>query len=449
MLSMDTKRGILAFTDISGYTRFTRMHFTSLLHAEEIISELLEAVIEATEFPLQVGQLEGDAVLLFAEVGQGQENNAAHAVMEQVTSLFEAFYARERALIACDAGCVCDACTQIGQLRLKAVLHFGEFRLERVGETQGLAGADVNLLRELAKAPVPEQEYILMTKPFHIFGGGPDGRTPDRWVAIPPDDEGLVYFLRVTAPDTSAAPGAGPAFSGRINRHAFARMFGRVPRALFHNLERGPMNLIIYLLEGTQSGLNLLLRSLRRLFTRRSAIEIKNAALVLIEISVDSTQTCPEEIAHDVLKAVVQAAPSGLTFNKLEGQAAFFFTPSKGDSALIARDTVRRVAALYRAFEAQIVAGGPSVQGLRFKAILHFGQVAFKRIGSFYELAGTDVILVHRLLKSSLSTRAAVLITERFYLLSGGIEGTTAEPRSEHAEGLGDAPVRVCALQEA
>lgn len=441
---METKRGILALTDISGYTRFTRMHFTSLLHAEEIISELLEAVIDAAEFPLRVGQLEGDAVLLFAEVGQGDEANAARAVMAQVTNLFAAFYARERALIACDAGCVCDACTQIGQLRLKAVLHFGEFRLERVGETQGLVGADVKFVRELVKSPIPEQEYILTTKPFHIFGGGPDGRAPDRWIALTADEEGLVYFPRVTAPNALAAPGAGPAFSGRINRHAFARMFGKVPRALFHNLERGPMNILIYLLEGTQSGLNLLVRAIRRLFTGRSGIEIKNAGLALIEISAGPAQTHADEMVNEVLKAVVQAAPTGLTLNKLEGDAAFFVAPSKGDSALIARDTARWVAALYRAFEAQTIARGASAQGLRFKAILHFGQVAFKRIGSFDELAGVDVILVHRLLKSNLPARAGVLMTERFYLLSGGIEGTTAQSRSEHAEGLGDAPVRVC-----
>src|SRR4051812_14527026 len=118
---MELKRGVLVLADISGYTRFTRMHFTSLLHAEEIVSELLEAVIHATDFPLQVSQLEGDAVLLFAEVQEGRESAAALDVTRQIKNLFEAFNLRERALIACDAGCVCDACNQIGQLRLKAV----------------------------------------------------------------------------------------------------------------------------------------------------------------------------------------------------------------------------------------------------------------------------------------------------------------------------------------
>lgn len=440
----ETKRGTLVLTDISGYTRFTRMHFTSLLHAEEIISELLEAVIHATAFPLQVGQLEGDAVLLYAEVGPGEEARAGREALEQMERLFAAFYQRERALIACDAGCVCDACTQIGQLRLKAVLHFGSFRLEKVGNLQSLTGEDVKLLRTLIKSQVPEQEYILLTDAFYALSGEFETRAPDRRVPILPHGEALVYFPRLTAPNTPAAPGAGPAFSGRINRHAFARMFGIVSRASFSNLQDGGMNLLLYLLEGIQSGLNLVVRALRKRLARRTDIEISNAALMLMEVI--STDSSDEETSAQVLKAVIEAAPEGLTLNKLEGDVAFFFTRSHGDSALIARDTARRVAVLHRVFEAETVARGLSAQGLRLRLILHFGQVAFKHIGAFQELAGTDVILIHRLLKSDLPGRTTVLMTERFYLLSGGLEGSASQVRSEHAEGLGDAPVRVCVL---
>lgn len=441
----EERRGVLVLTDISGYTRFARMHFTSLLHAEEIISELLEAVIHATEFPLQVGQLEGDAVLLYAGVSQGREADAAREALYQMDRLFAAFYERERALIACDAGCVCDACTQIGQLRLKAVLHFGDFRLEQLGGTQSLAGDDVKFLRVLIKSPIPEQEYILLTEEFFGLSGELDGRAPDQRIPIERCGDALIYFPRVTAPDTPAAPGAGPAFSGRINRHAFARMFGMVSRATFSNLEKGSMNLAIYLLEGIQSGANLLVRSLRRRLRRRGGIDVSKAALVLIEVSAVSELSA--SLTGDVLRAVVNAAPAGLTLNKLEGDAAFLFTRSHGDSSLIARDTARRVAVLHYAFEAEKNAHGVSADGLRFKAILHFGEVAFKRIGVFEELAGTDVILLHRLLKSDLSGRAVALMTERFYLLSGGFDGVESLARSEHAEGLGDAPVRICVLE--
>jgi hypothetical protein len=441
---METKRGTLVLTDISGYTRFTRMHFTSLLHAEEIISELLEAVIHATEFPLQVGQLEGDAVLLFAEADEGQQVQAAHEALAQMDRLFAAFYARERALIGCDAGCVCDACTQIGQLRLKAVLHFGTFRPEEIGGVRSLGGEDVKLLRTLVKTAVPEQEYLLLTEDFYALSGKLDGRDPDR---IIPDDgrgESRIYFPHITAPAAVPLPaGAGPAFSGRINKHAFARMFGRVARAPFANLERGPMNLLIYLLEGTQSGVNLIVRAFHKKFARPDIV-ISNAALVLAEVS--TVAQGQDETISQVLKAVVAAAPPELLLNKLEGDAAFFFTRSRGDAALIARDTARRVSALHCAFQTEQAVRGASAAGLRLKILLHFGLVAFKRIGVFEELAGSDVILIHRLLKSDLPGRVGALMTERFYLLSGGLEGIDAQVRTDYAEGLGNAPVRVCAL---
>src|SRR6185436_15067513 len=193
---MEIKSGALVLADISGYTRFTRMHLTSLLHAEEIISELLEAVIQAAEFPLQVSQLEGDAVLLFAEVGPGREAEAAQDVARQIKQFFAAFIARERALIGCDAGCMCDACNNIGQLKLKAVLHFGEFRVTRIQAVEELTGADVKLLRALIKAPAASSEYVLMTQRFYELSGGLEDRAPDEQLEIASADSAraMIYF---------------------------------------------------------------------------------------------------------------------------------------------------------------------------------------------------------------------------------------------------------------
>jgi hypothetical protein len=52
--SIQTCRVILVIADISGYTRFTRLHRLSQAHAESIICELLEAVIGQTEHPLKL-----------------------------------------------------------------------------------------------------------------------------------------------------------------------------------------------------------------------------------------------------------------------------------------------------------------------------------------------------------------------------------------------------------
>src|SRR5688572_29491044 len=116
----------LVITDISGYTRFMTFHSTSLLHAEEIITELIEAVLDKADYPLTIAKLEGDAVFFYAEAPAGQEAAAAQDISRQIGKMFTAFYAKERALIDCRHGCVCEACQNIGELKLKAILHTGE-----------------------------------------------------------------------------------------------------------------------------------------------------------------------------------------------------------------------------------------------------------------------------------------------------------------------------------
>jgi hypothetical protein len=77
------------------------------------------------------------------------------------------------------------------------------------------------------------------------------------------------------------------------------------------------------------------------------------------------------------------------------------------------------------------------------KAILHHGEAAFKRIRQFEELGGEDPILAHRLLKNTIPAEEYVLMTEKFYQLSGGVPGQTMEARTEECEGIGKVRVMV------
>ena len=49
---MEIRNVVLVMVDISGYTRFIQLHKVSVLHAEQIITDLLEAVISKAEYPL-------------------------------------------------------------------------------------------------------------------------------------------------------------------------------------------------------------------------------------------------------------------------------------------------------------------------------------------------------------------------------------------------------------
>lgn len=49
----------LVLADVGGYARFMRLHALSVVQAEEIVTELLDAVMTEPEHPLRLNKLEG------------------------------------------------------------------------------------------------------------------------------------------------------------------------------------------------------------------------------------------------------------------------------------------------------------------------------------------------------------------------------------------------------
>ena len=58
---MGIKPLFIIIVDISGYTNFIRMHKVSLLHAEKIIGELMECMLDEVESPVVAHEILGDA----------------------------------------------------------------------------------------------------------------------------------------------------------------------------------------------------------------------------------------------------------------------------------------------------------------------------------------------------------------------------------------------------
>ncbi len=162
----------LVLADISGYTRFVTLHRASVLHAEEIITELMEAVIDAAAEPLVLNKLEGDAAFLYAPAAFGG-GEAAAGLVKQGRGLFAAFRRRQEELVkAGEGGCFCDACCNIGALKLKVIMHAGEAVLKKVRRQEELAGRDVILAHRLLKNRLAAREYLLMTEEFFRVSGG-------------------------------------------------------------------------------------------------------------------------------------------------------------------------------------------------------------------------------------------------------------------------------------
>jgi len=155
----------MLIADIAGYTRFMKFHRASLAHAQEIIAQLLEAVINATGKRLALAKLEGDAAFFYAAFPPGSEPSLEF-VGEQAAAIYRAFHARA-ADLKINNLCKCDGCMQVGNLKIKLVGHFGETAVQRVKKLTELAGFDVILVHRMLKNDVPIPEYMLMTEPVH------------------------------------------------------------------------------------------------------------------------------------------------------------------------------------------------------------------------------------------------------------------------------------------
>jgi class 3 adenylate cyclase len=207
MAALELTPVYLVLADISGYTRFVTLHGASVLHAEEIITNLIEAVLDAAAEPLVLNKLEGDAAFLYAPAAENPRE-VGEQLVRQVLGFFEAFKAQQQALIkAGEGGCTCDACCNIGELKLKAILHSGPVVMKKVRQLEELAGGDVILAHRLLKSSLTAKEYLMVTEKFYEMGGGVPDQAPvphtDTFEEIG-DVKTLVYYP-ATAPLTIPA----------------------------------------------------------------------------------------------------------------------------------------------------------------------------------------------------------------------------------------------------
>jgi hypothetical protein len=162
---MDVKKVALVIFDIGGYTEFIKFNKDSLAHAHEVISQLLESIADGASHPLVLNKFEGDAALLYAVI-DGDESAAALDISRQVFGLFPLFKEKALELSNNRSACPCDACQNIRNLRLKAVVHKGEAAFRKIRQFEEIAGEDVIIVHRLLKNNVEIGQYVLMTEPF-------------------------------------------------------------------------------------------------------------------------------------------------------------------------------------------------------------------------------------------------------------------------------------------
>jgi hypothetical protein len=165
----------MLLADISGYTSFLRA--VAQAHAADmasgafvpkaypLLASLLDGIIERIAPPFAVSKLEGDAVFAFA--ADDELNLRGSSFLACLAGSYTAY--RTRVEAARDLmTCTCEACSRIGDLDLKFVLHHGDYILQPIAGHQELLGPDVTVAHLLMKNHVTDHigrsAYALFTE---------------------------------------------------------------------------------------------------------------------------------------------------------------------------------------------------------------------------------------------------------------------------------------------
>jgi hypothetical protein len=162
------ERLLLILADISGYTRFMLANQLAWVHGQQVITQLIEAILREVEIPLEVKEIEGDAVFLYA-IHPGPDDAWAEVCKEVGRKLLRFFEVFSAALAAESEStlCPCSVCRNLDGLKLKIVVHSGEALFHSIGRFADISGVDVILVHRLLKNSVASDEYILMTEPAY------------------------------------------------------------------------------------------------------------------------------------------------------------------------------------------------------------------------------------------------------------------------------------------
>ncbi len=134
--------GFLVLADISGFTAFVAG--TELEHGALVTGVLLEAVMRRLSPPLEIQELEGDAVFALGPERALPDGSVLPALLADAFAVFK----EEQRRLARDESCACRACGDVPNLDLKLVVHHGRFVRQTVGGRSRVAGPDVIIARE-------------------------------------------------------------------------------------------------------------------------------------------------------------------------------------------------------------------------------------------------------------------------------------------------------------
>jgi len=150
-----------------------------------------------------------------------------------------------------------------------------------------------------------------------------------------------------------------------------------------------------------------------------------------------------QQTVAQLLESVIDAG-KGLKLAKLEGDAAFFWAPDGNANALVC-DRLWRMRESFLARRQRIkadiaceCASCAQLDSLSLKFVAHEGEVAEQRVKRHLELAGVDVILVHRMLKNQVPVPEYVLMTDTVAACLDESTRELSRPLTHDFDGIGE-----------
>ena len=149
-----------------------------------------------------------------------------------------------------------------------------------------------------------------------------------------------------------------------------------------------------------------------------------------------------QQTVAQLLESVIDAG-KGLKLAKLEGDAAFFWAPD-GNANVLVCERLWRMRQSFLARRERIktdvacaCASCAQLDRLSLKFVAHEGEVAEQKVKRHVELAGVDVILVHRMLKNAVPVPEYVLMTDPVAACLDEPVRLLSKPLTHDFEGIG------------
>lgn len=160
-VASELDQGFLVLADVTGYTGF--LAGIELEHANGILTDLIQEMLDGLTPPFELAGLEGDAVFVH---GPTDVVTRGETLLEVIENTYAGFR-KKREVMAARTTCTCGACSRIGTLDLKFVTHYGGFAWQELAGRRTPVGTDVNLAHRLLKNGVVEDTgwrgYALFT----------------------------------------------------------------------------------------------------------------------------------------------------------------------------------------------------------------------------------------------------------------------------------------------